>query len=432
MSRDYRKHVRDLSLGILSTRALATKLFTPASSRHPPEESGEHIVILGGEVFNKGAQAMTFTVVDRLSRRYPDKEIHLFSRRYSERSADEERKFRFSIHNWSPEAVLSVLSPKLGSLVGADVLAGECSELRDILRDCHCIVDVSGYALSSQLQFSSSFLYVLNIIVAEEYGIPLYILPQSIGPFDYEIPKSLILNPLLQVYLPSPETICARERDGVQSLSRYTRHNVHHEYDIVLQNDKYCLENVFTDDGAVEYEEVTEPAVAIVPNSNVFERSDPATLDSLYESAIERLLAEGRTVYLLVHSSEDTHHCQRLKERYPEDDRVVVIGEQMNAVELEETIRQFDFLIASRYHSIIHAYKHAVPVIAIGWAVKYRELLRDFDQSEYFFDGREAISEADLNRTIETLLAQLEAESTTIQAKMDEVQESGFFDKYLP
>ena len=42
-------------------------------------ETGDNIVIVGGELFNKGAQAMTFTVVDEFSSRYPEKDIYLFS-----------------------------------------------------------------------------------------------------------------------------------------------------------------------------------------------------------------------------------------------------------------------------------------------------------------------------------------------------------------
>ena len=49
-------------------------------------------------------------------------------------------------------------------------------------------------------------------------------------------------------------------------------------------------------------------------------------------------------------------------------------------------VRQFDFIIASRFHSIVHAYKEGVPAIIFGWATKYQELAGHFDQSKFVFD----------------------------------------------
>ena len=55
----------------------------------------------------------------------------------------------------------------------------------------------------------------------------------------------------------------------------------------------------------------------------------------------------------------------------------------------ENLIKQFDFLITSRYHSIVHAYRNGIPAIAIGWAEKYADLMNGFDQGDYCFDIRE-------------------------------------------
>ena len=39
-----------------------------------------NIIITGGELFNKGAQAMTFVTVNELKKRFPDHQIYLLSK----------------------------------------------------------------------------------------------------------------------------------------------------------------------------------------------------------------------------------------------------------------------------------------------------------------------------------------------------------------
>ena len=170
-------------------------------------------------------------------------------------------------------------------------------------------------------------------------------------------------------------------------------------------------------------------AVGIVPNSKVFDRADDEEIYSLYEAAIEELLASGKTIYVFRHSVEDLDLCRDIKRRFPENDEVKLFKEDFDAPELEHIIDQCDFLIASRYHSIIHAYKHAVPVIAIGWAVKYEELLNEFSQLTYFFEGRAQIGTETFVSAVEKMSEQWNDESEVIRKKLDEVRKNDLFDR---
>ena len=60
-----------------------------------------------------------------------------------------------------------------------------------------------------------------------------------------------------------------------------------------------------------------------------------------------------------------------------------IIDEDLNILEIEDIIKKFDFIITSRYHSIVHSYKNGVPALVIGWSIKYFELLKIFHQSQY-------------------------------------------------
>jgi polysaccharide pyruvyl transferase WcaK-like protein len=44
--------------------------------------------------------------------------------------------------------------------------------------------------------------------------------------------------------------------------------------------------------------------------------------------------------------------------------------------------------ISSRFHSLIAGLSQQVPILAIGWSHKYRELLQLFDLEEYCLDYR--------------------------------------------
>ena len=61
-----------------------------------------NIIITGGELFNKGAQAMTFVAVDELRKRFPEHEVCLLSEMDLERPEEERRKYAFGFTGWYP------------------------------------------------------------------------------------------------------------------------------------------------------------------------------------------------------------------------------------------------------------------------------------------------------------------------------------------
>ena len=386
----------------------------------------ENILITGGGMDNKGAQAMTFTVVDQLSERYPEKDLYLLSGREFKRDHDE---YEFGILPWGPEIQLSLLSRTASSMNTDEYSRSAKARVKEEMDSCAFIVDVSGFALTSQFGARTSFSYLSNIVMAEKYDVPMYIFPQSIGPFDYSRTSKIVLEPLLRSSLRYPELICPREQHGVDCLSPYTTDNVEREFDIVLQNEEYDLRNIYS--GQVDPREpnVDSGGVGIVPNSRVFERTNPENIYTIYEESIKKLLNNDRTVYILRHSREDLDICEEIKRRFDGQEDVVLLAEDFSAIELERIISQIDFLIASRYHSIIHAYKNQVPVIAIGWAVKYREILNEFEQSSYFFEGRDRINADRFVSVVEQMGENWMAESEKIDEKLEEIREATIFDR---
>lgn len=428
MCSGYRETVRNASLvAAVESRLLSDLVF--AGSEQAEYGDGDSIAIVGGELFNKGAQAMTFTVVEQMTKRYPEKDIYILSRRDYERDSEEKAQYEFEILPWGPEIQLSLLSPGLDVTNTKQFPKRDREKVRSVFADCAMLIDINGFALSSQMGLKASFAYLVNVLLAKEYDVPMFILPQSIGPFDYPVGVKQALNPLMQTYLTYPEVICPREQAGVEALAPYTRSNVQQEFDIVLQTEGYDFNNVYATEPDFEYKSLDANAVGIVPNSKVFDRADNEEIYSLYKAAINNLLGAGKTVYVFRHSVEDLDHCRNIKARFSETKEVQLFEEDFDAPELEHIIEQCDFLIASRYHSVVHAYKHAVPVISIGWAVKYRELLSEFGQSDYFFEGREPIDSDTFVGAVKEMNDRWEDETTTLRETLGTVRHNNVFSR---
>lgn len=367
----------------------------------------ENIVVFGGNLANKGSQAMLFTAINQLKKKFPNKKIYLFSKTKYDQKYIEKNIYKFDIIAWDFKAKKEFLSlPKN-------------KKVERIISNTYFFVDISGYALSSKIGFYTSFNYLLNIIIAKKYSIPYYIFPQSIGPFDYSFAHKIVLYPLMSLYLKYPKKIFVREKEGLKYINKFTKKNIGESFDIVLQNKKYDLTNIYKKEIHLKKVNIKPSSVAIIPNLKVFERINSVKFYSIYEHLIKILIKEKRLVYLLRHSYEDLEMCEKIKEQFSNNNNVVLITDDFNVIELENIIKQFDFIITSRYHSIIHSYKYGVPALVIGWAVKYHALLEKFGQLNYYFDINNGLNINKIENGLDEIIENYKEESEQITNKMN-------------
>ena len=100
---------------------------------------------------------------------------------------------------------------------------------------------------------------------------------------------------------------------------------------------------------------------------------------------------------------------------------VILLQDEFNTIELEHIIKQFDFIITSRYHSIIHAYNNITPAIVIGWADKYVELLEFFNQLDYFIDCTNLDKNIKIKNKIKKMIIDYTLEKNTITEKLNDL-----------
>lgn len=388
----------------------------------------KNIIITGGELFNKGAQAMTFIAVDELHRRFPNHQLYLLSEMDMERPAEEKACFNFEFMGWYP---LKFAKCQTNTLLRLSCLIKNGAELKaaeSIYQNCEAMVDISGYALSSDWSDSTCNHYLDHLEFAEAFHIPVYLMPQSFGPFNFG-PEREDLDYRIRKLLPTAKMIFAREQEGYDALiKQYDLTNVHLANDLVLSNKEVDLSRVFRTVPRIALPQILENSVAVIPNNmNTIASSNEETV-YLYSEIIRTLLGLGKKVYLISHSTMDKDLCRTLKYSFRDDKMVILQEQEFSCLEFNELVKQFQFLVASRFHAIVHAYKNSVPCVVLGWATKYHALLKQFGQEQYALDIRNGVEVVEMQRAISQMNQKYLKESKTISDILQTVQKGNTFD----
>lgn len=388
-----------------------------------------NIIITGGELFNKGAQAMTFIAVDELKRRFPGHEIYVLSPMDLERSAQEKAQYAFTFMGWYPIKFARCQSKPLLKLVYRMKNGREFAAAENIYRNTDLMIDISGYALGSNWNYDYCNQYLDHIEFAKAYGFPVYLMPQSFGPFEFQGAEGEALRKRIAKLLPYVIKICAREEEGYQALKEeFNLTNVVRTDDLVVNNRGIDLKHIYRVEPDFCLPEIGNNSVAVIPNQRNFNAADAQTVMKLYCSVISDLLQRHGKVYLLSHSNMDLKICQEVKKFFSGDERVVLLEQDFSCVEYNQLVQKFEFIVASRFHAIVHAFKNCVPAVAIGWATKYHDLMKQFQQEAYIVDVRQNVTMERVHAMILKLESQLPIERDQIRKSLEPLQRENIFD----
>lgn len=363
------------------------------------KQSDKRFLITGVLFSNKGSQAMLYVTINEIRKRFHDAEIYLLPCGWEKYDMDDIKRHKLNF-------------------LSCSVIYGNNMFFEQIT-GFSAIVDVSGYALSSHWN-GERYLQVLRI--ARNYRIPIFLMPQSFGPFDFEAERKKEVIERLRY----ATVIYARERSTAEYMKKELGlSNVQLSDDLVLQNKGIEEQNIFNAIFHAEYETVPTGAVAIVPNIRNLEFGDNETVYALYNGAIKILQKYNKQVYLVPHSLDDVPFCEQLLQM---NQNVRMPWKKLECYEYERIISQFEFALVSRYHGLVHAYKQKVPCIVLGWAEKYIELARSMEQSKYVFDVRKAPSEQEWSSAILNMMACLEDNRKLIRTGLERIQKNNCFD----
>lgn len=388
-----------------------------------------NIIITGGELFNKGAQAMTFITVDELKKRFPEHQIYVLSPMDLQRHPSEREKYAFEFMGWYPIKFAHCQSNPLARKMNMLRNGNELREAEAIYKNTDMMIDISGYALGSNWNYEYCNTYLEHLEFAKAFGIPVYLMPQSFGPFEFSGDKGRELDQRIRKLLPGVKTICAREQEGYDSLvNTYHLNNVCLKGDLVLNNKGIDLANIYKEVSQIQIPEIKDNSVGIIPNGRTIAVGDKENVLLFYKTIIKRLLFLDKNIYLVSHSSQDSELCEAIKNMFSDNENVVFLSEDFSCLEFNELVKEFRYVVASRFHSIVHAYKNGVPCVVLGWATKYHELLEQFGQIRYMFDVRDNLEMDTVCKVIEEMDSSYTVESSKILNCLTTVQKENVFD----
>lgn len=389
----------------------------------------KNIIIAGGELFNKGAQSMIFVTVDEMRKRFPNHQILILSPMDLQRPERERVKYNFQFIGWYPPKFARCQKNIILRLFYRFRHTKEFKECERIYKNCEMLIDISGYALGANWGNACCNVYLEHLEFAKAFHIPFYLMPQSFGPFEFEGIEGKKIDQRIRAVLPEAKVICAREQEGYDALLHHYRlNNVRLATDLVLNNKGIDLKNIYKEIPEFELPEIRENGVAIIPNGRTVDIRNQETVLLIYQEIISELLREEKTVYILRHATPDGELCKKIKTLFKESENVIFVDRDFSCLDFNEIVKCFQFLVASRFHSIVHAYKNGIPCIAIGWAVKYQELLEKFGQEQYMFDVREDIDIDSLIAAIHKLNEDRITESLKIKDSLAVLQRENIFD----
>lgn len=395
-------------------------------------------IVTGIQMRNKGSQAMFLSLRYALRAIYGECEVIGFANKYD---APEQYNFSLLPYDDFTRFVLKyglykvpllepILTRFVNGLKRSDKWSNKISEMRSALQRADAIFDASGYTLGSGWPKQSGRILLDTIRMAKRYNKKIILMPQSFGPFDWGEKDDTEFLDEVKDELAYPLKIYAREREGYACLTSLGLPNVELSADMVIR------EKLFPQVSQIRVEQKdhnnnypTQGSVGFIINKNVCRIGEASAVVDLYARILERLLRSGEKIYILTTSTADIDLVEEVLGKVKDSHKAHVISGEYSSPELIDIIARFKYVVASRYHSVVFAYRSGVPAVILGWASKYTDLAALFQQQEYVFDIRNPNAEeildgvekmgtayADEARRIKENLEGVQATSVVLQA----------------
>lgn len=395
-------------------------------------ETPSAFFITGAADGNKGAQAMLFITVCELKKRFPSASVYCWDScaRIAEYSF-EQVPHPSRLLDYLNAPLAELCKTRLKALLRPSGVSSAVVRFAPHFNKTAAVVDISGFMYASLWPRSVCERGAAFLKAARRFGLPVFMMPQSFGPFEFA-KEDEDLIPLLEDVMSYPAIIYAREQQGADMLQTIApRARIARSHDLVLMSDAVPAESVYRDPAAsVHYRDLPQGGhkVGILPNMRTFDHGDKAAILATYRRVVDYLLETEATVYLFRHSVEDLEAARWIKAFYAENPRVILLEDDMNCLEYEYLAAQFDYLIASRFHSIVHAFRRSVPVVALGWAEKYRSLLASVGQERFVFNLADTAAHDSIVSAVQDMEAHWQEERTVIEKNLRKIRGGNCFD----
>jgi len=331
-----------------------------------------NFLLLGGDFVNKGAEAMILSSQELLAKHFPESKIVVAT--YERKNIGSVKYPGLTIvgNKWlKGKAIL--YAKMLVPLIGKKMIKGN---LINRYKKADVVINIGGFSLSDKLSLQGTLVYCIEILLCKKLGKPFVVLQQDMGPFDKRFRRLLIRKCLSQAIM-----IVVRSEESKKNLERIGIRGVY-----VLPDLAFNLPTVEADSKMLP----PGPFVCIVPNMRVYERNGDY-INKLIEITNHITKNLKANVLLLPHEYKETGRDDRfiidkVTNGIENKNKVYAITEEYSSSELKMMIGKAEMLISSRFHGAIAGITMCVPTITIGWAHKYKELLKSVGLTKFAMD----------------------------------------------
>ncbi len=187
---------------------------------------------------------------------------------------------------------------------------------------------------------------------------------------------------------------------------------------------------------------LSRPIIGLAPNMQVYKRVPGSGMGNKYLQVLVNLVDYCHTHYdvdvvlqsnqiaLSQDSQDDRYLCNLIAISIANPERCFMTIESLTAEATKALIGRFDYLIGSRFHSLVFAFSQGIPGMAVSWSHKYRELFSLFGMENQVQECQKIDSDA-LIETFEKGWAEREKQRVSILKKSKQLQSevSTLFDK---
>ena len=330
---------------------------------------------------NKGCEALTYSF------------LHLIRKHASE---------PVSIHFFVPIVPLDQLKkefPEFEFTIGKIKLKDPKFRFVSLIRSCDFVCDVTCGDGFSDIYFPKNvFFTTLFKCIVEICGVPLYLLPQTYGPF-----KNKRLERFAKFAIKHSKGVYARDIKSTKYVEKLAKVNVTNTTDLAFAlpyNDEFDVDN--------EKINIGINVSGLLWNGGFTEKNQfGLTVD--YKDYINRLISVLKEdvnirIHLIPHVIEkandnidgDVKVCRLLSEKY----NVLCAPAFSTPIEAKSYISKMNVFIGARMHSTIAAFSANVPVIPFSYSRKFEGLYENL-KYPFLIHGCSDTTELAFEHTIE-------------------------------
>lgn len=310
-----------------------------------------------------------------------------------------------SIHFFVPSVPLEKLKqdfPEFTFTIGKIKLKDPKLEFISMIRSCDFICDVTCGDGFSDIYFPQNvFFTTLFKAIVELCGVPLYLLPQTYGPF-----KDKKLEWFAKFVIKHSNGVYSRDEQSAEYVEKLAKVKVVNTTDLAFAlpyNNMYEVDDQKVNIGL--------NVSGLLWNGGFTDKNQfGLTVD--YRRYILELISElkrheGFCVHLIPHVIEnendhldgDVKVCQSLAK----ENNVICAPAFSNPIDAKSYISKMDAFIGARMHSTIAAFSSNVPVVPFSYSRKFEGLYETLNYP-YLIHGCSDTTENAVNRTIKWIL----------------------------